>query len=352
MVRTLERRGERHPPAPFFFLFRPVGPLLFCHSPTWTGLAWVGVWHPDALQLYRLHCRGQLPLIPLKGVHTANLEDTPDSNSPVPAHDLRSSAVIRVATSQPTFELLVDELLVRLRCLVPPKFSRARTCRLYGLGEELTLRSIVHEAHVFWLSNRLDRLNLNGRRLLVNELLQRTATDAAIASLAVLGAVPFAELTLHDIEVTETWVDVSDCPSRNIRDALVLRVWLPWFAANSAEILGGKLRQWLRSTNPYLARAALVLSVGFVHKTDQSHLEPVMRAVVHLPEWTNCRQNEVDSAIGWLLANLWPIEPALVQNWVSIHGSKLPRNAFRLAVGRMPTPTRNRLTIEWKSRRV
>lgn len=259
---------------------------------------------------------------------------------------------MRVANSQPTLELLVDELLVRLRCLPTPAVGPARTYQLYGLGEEPTLDSIVREAQAFWLSNRLDRLDLNERRLLVNELLQRTGVDAAIASLAVLGAVPFAELTLNDIEVTETWFDVSVCPPRNIRDALTLRVWLPWFAANSADILARKLRQCLRSTNPYLARAALVLSVGFVHKTAQCHLERVLCVLEYLPDWAIRRQNEVDSAIGWLLANLWPIEPVLVEKWVGTHGSKLPRSTFRLAVGRLPTPIRKRLTIEWKSRQV
>jgi hypothetical protein len=210
---------------------------------------------------------------------------------------------------------------------------------------------MFREAQTWWASNRLDLLNLPLRRMLINELLRRSTNEASSAALALFGSVPFPELNLGDVELMQAWFALESGPSRPVRDALAIRVLVPWFAANSEELLAAKLQLWLASERPYLVRAALVVSVGLVHQSVNSHFSTIVRVLERLPNLDFWGEWEVEPAIGWLIANVWRVAPTFVQEWLDIHGAELSRNGFRLAVGRMPTPIRAQLTGEWKAKR-
>ncbi len=125
---------------------------------------------------------------------------------------------------------------------------------------------------------------------------------------------------------------------------------MPWIAAEPAEVLDDKLQRWLASSSPYLVRVALVVSVGLVHQPIPSHFAPIIRVLQIALDKLDFSNSEVDSAIGWLLANVWSIAPLLVQDWLATHGDNLSRKVFRIAVGRMPSPIRQQLILELKLR--
>ncbi len=253
-----------------------------------------------------------------------------------------------VARRLPNFELLLDDLVIRLRCLLPPNTLHGRFQQFLGTGNEPHLASFYREAQVWWFSNEMARLDLSSRRLLINELLQRSPSEASIASLALFGGIPFPELNLSDIEHMQGWFEAGSDFPRSTRDALVLRVFTPWFAANPPDLLDRKLHFWLTSKFPCLVRSALVLSVGVIHQSVSSHYTPVLGVLDTIPGKLNFTDREIDLAIGWLLSRVWPIAPELAQKWLANHGSALSRRGFRIAVARIPSMIRQELTDNWK----
>jgi hypothetical protein len=253
-----------------------------------------------------------------------------------------------VARRQPNFELLIDDLVIRLRCLLPPNTLQARVHQFFGMGNEPYLTSCFREAQVWWFSNEMARLDLLSRRLMINELLQRSPREASIAALALLGAIPFPELSLSDIEHMQAWFEASSEFPRPTRDALVLRVMTAWFAANPPKILDSKLQSWMVSRFPCQVRSALVLSVGLIHQSVTSHYAPVLGMLDSMPGKLNFRECEIDLALGWLLSKIWLVRPELAQKWLATHGAALSRRSFRIAVARMPSLVRQHLTDNWK----
>ena len=253
-----------------------------------------------------------------------------------------------VARRLPNFELLLDDLAIRLRCLTPASALQARSHQFFGIGNEPQMAALFREVQVWWFSNELAQLDSLSRRLMINELLQRSPSDASIISLALFGAISFPELGLSDIERMQAWFDADSRIPRSTRDALVLRVLTTWFAVNSPEILRSRLQAWIVSTVPNLVRAALVLSVGLVHQSVASHYAAVFDILDTMPDTLNFNNREIDLAVGWLLSKMWPVEPEMVQKWLAAHGSALTRRGFRIAVARMPNHIRQELADTWK----
>jgi hypothetical protein len=262
--------------------------------------------------------------------------------------ELRSSTVMPAARRRPSFEFLVDDLLIRLRCLSTSTPEVARTVPLYGLAEEPQLRALFREAKVWWLTNELAGLEAESRRWLIFEVYQRSPDEAAILALALFGAVAFPELCLEDVETMGSWFDSCPAPARSVRDALVLKVWLPWFMRQSDTTIEGKLCSWMASS-PCRVRAALVLCVGLSHESSSFGSNSAVLGV--LSGLSVHRHHEVGSAIGWFLSTAWHRDPDAVEHWLSANAGKLSRRVFRIAVGRTPTPTRVRLIGLWKASR-
>ncbi len=280
-----------------------------------------------------------------------NLDDSSDSNNPDDSPFSRSSTVIRTARSRPNLELLVDDLATRLRCLSPPALNVARTHPLVGLGDEPHLSSIFRETRIWWRSYELGRLDIEGRRDLIEELLQRDPDEAIVAALGLFGSVSFPELNLEDIARMQAWYEQPRLAPRALRDALALRIWATWFCRNPAQVVSEQFEAWLLSSSPGLLRAAFVVAVGLLRESSDSHRAPVLRALECMPAIIGLGESDVESAAGWLLSSLWPIEPSRVEEWVATHGSILSRKVFRIAIGRMPTPIRTRLSAQWKAQR-
>jgi len=250
------------------------------------------------------------------------------------------------ARRRPSFELLVDDLQIRLRCLSTSTPQVARTYPLYGFAEEPQLSALFREAKVWWLTNELAGLEAESRRWLIFEVFQRSPDDAAILALALFGAVAFPELCLEDVETMGSWFDGFPAPARSVRDALVLKVWLPWFMRQSDTTIEGKLRSWMASS-PCCVRAALVLSVGLSHESSASCSSSTVLGLLSGLS-VHCH-HEVGSAIGWFLSTAWHRDKDAVEHWLSANAGKLSRRVFRIAVGRTPTPTRVRLIGLWKA---
>jgi len=255
------------------------------------------------------------------------------------------------ARRHPDFEALVDDLLLRLRWIAPTNSAVSRAHPICGIGDEPVLIAYFREAKVWWLSNELAGLDTEARRWLMYELYQRTPREAAMLVLALVGAVPFPELRVEDIDVMATWFESDDLPARSIRDALALRVWLPWFASQPVNVVDEKLREWLHS-HPCLVRAALVLSVGLSNDSAGRHHASLRRVFDLLPATLGRGEREVGSAIGWFLSSIWRSEPDLAEHWLMTHAPRLSRRVFRIAAGRMPSPVRTRLLTLWKSSRL
>ena len=253
-----------------------------------------------------------------------------------------------VARRLPNFELLLDDLAIRLRCLTPASASQARAYQFFGMGNEPQMVALFREVQVWWFSNDLTQLDSLSRRFMINELLQRKPSDASITSLALFGVIPFPELSLGDIERMQAWFDADSRIPRSTRDALVLRVLTTWFARNPPEILKTRLQAWIVSTVPNLVRAALVLSVGLVHQSVTSHYAAVFEILDTMPDLLNFNDREIDLAAGWLLSKMWPVEPNMVQKWLAVHGAALTRRSFRIAVARMPSNIRQEVADTWK----
>ena len=249
------------------------------------------------------------------------------------------------------FEALVDDLLLRLRWIAPTTSAVSRAHPIYGLGDEPILIAYFREAKVWWLSNELAALNTEARRWLMYEIYQRSPREAAMLVLALLGTVPFPELRPEDVDVMAAWFESDDLPARSIRDALALRVWLPWFTAQPVNIVDEKLREWLHS-HPCLVRAALVLSVGLSNDSAERHHASLRRVFELLPATLGRGEREVGSAIGWFLSSIWRSEPDLAEQWLMTHAPRLSRKVFRIATGRMPSPVRAPLLERWKASRI
>ncbi len=224
----------------------------------------------------------------------------------------------------------------------------ARNYPLYGLTEEPQLRAIFREAKVWWLSNELEDLVSESRRWLICEVFQRSSNEAALLALALFGGIEFPELRLADIEVMQSWFEGAQVPARNVRDALVLKVWLPWFTERPNAVVEEKLREWLHSA-PGLVRAALVTCVGLAQEVQSNEVKSLVMA--SLGSLASQRDREVGSAIGWFLATMWHREPELVERWLNANAARLSRRVYRIAVGRMPTSVRVRLLEKWKASR-
>ncbi len=209
---------------------------------------------------------------------------------------------------------------------------------------------MFREVRVWWLKNELGQLDTDARRSLIDEVLERSANEAILTSVGLFGSVSFPELTEADIGRMQFWYELPNPPPRSIRDALALRVWTAWVIAKPPLIVSGKLESWLLLTTPGLLRAALVVSVGLAHQSS-NHISLIIRALNCVPVILNLGESEVDSATGWLLSSVWPIEPTVIEDWLQTHGADLSRKLFRIAVGRMPTPIRIKLTSEWKAQR-
>lgn len=282
------------------------------------------------------------------GYGTPNLDDNSDSNnsdgSPF------SSTVMRTARSRPNLEWVVDDLIIRLRCISPEADCPSRTHPLTGLTDEPHLGALLKEARIWWLSNELGQLDASMRRLLMDEVIDRDANDAILAALGLFGCVAFPELNLNDVARMQTWYESPSMPPRILRDALALRVLAPWFGARPPSLVTETLEAWYLPSSPGLLRAALVVSVGLAHQPGRSHLAPIERALECLPVILRLGGSDVDAAAGWLLSSLWPLEPTLVEDWIAHHADALTRKVFRIAVGRMPTPIRVQLTDLWKGR--
>ena len=248
-------------------------------------------------------------------------------------------------------EQVVDDLVIRLRFILPPIGNVARTHPLFGLGDEPHLASIFREARIWWLTNELGQLDADGRRSLIDEVLERNADEAILASVGLFGSASFPELTEDDVERMQAWYELPRPPPRAIRDALALRVLTVWFIAKPSQIVTEKLESWLLSTTAGLLRAALVVSVGLAHQSSSRHGSLLVRALNCIPVILNLGESDVDSAAGWLLSSVWPIEPSLIEDWLHAHGALLSRKVFRIAVGRMPTHVRSQLTTAWKAQR-
>ena len=98
--------------------------------------------------------------------------------------------------------------------------------------------------------------------------------------------------------------------------------------------------------------SALVLSVGLIHKSIESHYAPVFGMLETMPGKLDFSEREIDLAIGWLMSRVWSIAPELTRKWLVAHGAALSRRGFRIAVARMPSLIRQQLTDNWKSCRL
>ena len=238
--------------------------------------------------------------------------------------------------------------MIRLRCLVPPSTLQARSHQFFGFGNEPQIVTSFREAQVWWFSNELSKLDSLSRRLIINELLRRSPSDASIASLALFGAIPFPELSLSDIEHMLAWFEADSGIPRSTRDAVVLQILTTWFAANPPEILDAKLHTWIASTAPTLVRAALVISVALIQQSVSSHYAIVIGILDIMPDKLNFKDREIDLAVGWLLSKMWSVEPEMTRKWLKTHGPTLTRRCFRTAVARVPSAIRQELTDTWK----
>jgi hypothetical protein len=257
---------------------------------------------------------------------------------------------MRTARNRPNLEWVVDDLIVRLRCISPQADYSSRAHLLTGLTNEPHLGALRKEARNWWLSNELGQLDAPMRRLLMDEVFERDAEDAILATLGLFSSVAFPELNLNDIARMQIWLESPTVPPRILRDALALRVLAPWFGERPPNVVAETLRAWFLSSSPGLLRAALVVSVGLAQQPGGSHLAPTTRALECLPVILSLGGSDVDTAAGWLLASLWPLEPSRVEDWIAQHAGALTRKVFRIAVGRMPTPIRVRLTDRWKAK--
>jgi len=258
---------------------------------------------------------------------------------------------MQTARRRPDFEVLVDDLFLRLRWVPPTTPSASRSYPLYGLTDEPLLLSYFREAKVWWLSNELSQLDDESRRWLLYELYQRPPKESALLTLSLLGAVPFPELRLEDIDVMASWFECEPLPSRNVRDALVLRIWLRWLVLQPESVVGDKVQEWLRS-HPCLVRAALVLSVGLASESADRYHASLRQVFDSLTSVLGRGEREVGSAVGWFVSSIWRREPELAERWLVANAHRLSRRVYRIAAGRMPSPVRLRLMARWKAARL
>ena len=71
-----------------------------------------------------------------------------------------------VARRLPNFELLLDDLAIRLRCLTPASALQARSHQFFGIGNEPQMAALFREVQVWWFSNELAQLDSLSRRLM------------------------------------------------------------------------------------------------------------------------------------------------------------------------------------------